>query len=63
MNSTLGKSEDKYKKNLETSRNIQKMDNFIQKDIHNSKLKFWGVTQILLEYGEIGLILTTSRSV
>ena len=35
-------------KNLGNSQNIQKIDNFIQKDIHNPKLKFWGVTPVNL---------------
>ena len=47
------------KKSKKNYQNIQNIDNYIQKNIHNSKLKFWGVTQILLEYGEIGLIITT----
>ena len=25
------------------------MDNYIQKDIHNPKLKFWGVTELPLK--------------
>lgn len=37
-------NENNHQKSLGNSQNIQKMDNFIQKDIHNPKLKFWGVT-------------------
>ena len=47
MDLTLGKSENKCQKILESSQNIKKMDNFIRKDIHNPKLKFWGVTSTL----------------
>ena len=48
MDSALGKGENKCQKILENSRNIQKMYNFIQKVIHNPKLKFWGVTDMSL---------------
>jgi len=46
MDVALEKSENKCQKN---SWNIQKMDNYIQKDIHNPKLKFWGVTELPLK--------------
>ena len=46
MDSALGKSENKCQKILKNSRNIQKMDNYIENFIHIPKLKFWGVTLI-----------------
>ena len=46
MDSALGKSENKCQKILKNSRNIQKMDNYIQNFIRIPKLKFWGVTLI-----------------
>ena len=45
MDSALGKSENKCQEIPgEFSKYLEKNDNFIQKDIHNSKLKFWGLT-------------------
>ena len=46
MDSALGKSENKCRKTLENSRNIQKMDNYVQNFIHIPKLNFWGVTEL-----------------
>jgi hypothetical protein len=43
MDLALGKIRIIARKNLENSRKSQKMDNYIRKDIHNPKLKFWGV--------------------
>ena len=39
------KTKNIFQKNLETSLKNYKMDNFIQKDIHNPKYKFWVVTK------------------
>ena len=41
------------RKNLKKSQNIQKMDNFTRKDIHNLKLKFWGVTELETNKGNL----------
>ena len=38
------KNENSCKNKMENSQNIQKMDNYIQKNIYISKLKFQGVT-------------------
>ena len=49
MDLALQKYDNNFHKSLENSQNMQKMDNFIQKDIHNPKQKFWGVTTYIID--------------
>ena len=58
MDLALQKYDNNFQKSLENSQNIQKMDNFIQKDIHNPKQKFWGVTSAFSTNAIFALQLT-----